>query len=311
MRYVLEEYGATAKPGDVYITNDPYGCGGQHLPDIYVLKPIFHAGELEGWAATMAHHSDVGGITPGSVAVHATEIYQEGLRIPLGKLFDAGVENETLFRIIEANTRLPIHVLGDLRAQVAACRAGERGLIELIERYGSETARAYMDELQAIAERLMRREIAALPDGQHTFVDWIDGVGEEPEPLRIQVSVTVEGDELTIDFAGTTPQIDASVNCPVGMVFAGCYCAIRGIVGRDIPNSEGYMRPIKINAPPGTIVNPVLPAACGARGVVGYRVFDAIMGAFAGVVPDRVIAAGEGGRRSSPSAATSAASRSS
>lgn len=295
MRFVLDEYGSSAQPGDVYITNDPYGYGGQHLPDIYVLKPIFHDGELEGWAATMAHHSDVGGITPGSVAVHATEIYQEGLRIPLAKLYDRGAENTTLFRVIEANTRQPVHVLGDLRAQVAACRAGERGLIELIERYAPATARAYMDELQDIGERLMRREIAALPDGHHTFVDWIDGVGDDPERLRIQVAVTIEGDELTIDFDGTAPQVDASVNCPVGLVFAACYCAIRGIVARDIPNSEGYMRPININAPPGTIVNPVLPAACGARGVVGYRVFDAIMGALSGVAPDRVIAAGEGG----------------
>lgn len=295
MRFVLDEYGTSAQPGDVYVTNDPYGYGGQHLPDIYVIKPIFFGGELEGWAATMAHHSDVGGITPGSVAVHATEIYQEGLRIPLAKLLAAGEEDTTLFRIIEANTRQPVHVLGDVRAQIAACRAGERGLVALLERYGAATARAYMDELQDLAERLMRREIQALPDGRHIFVDWIDGVGDAPEPLRIEVAVTIDGDELAIDFAGTAPQVDASVNCPVGMVFAACYCAIRGIAARDIPNAEGYMRPIRIDAPAGTIVNPVLPAACGARGVVGYRVYDALMGALAGVAPDRVIAAGEGG----------------
>lgn len=295
MRHVLEEFGNTAQPGDVYITNDPYGYGGQHLPDIYVVKPIFVDGKLEGWSATMAHHSDVGGITPGSVAVHATEIYQEGLRMPLLKLFDAGQENTTLFRVIEKNTRQPIQVLGDLRAQVAACRAGERGLAEIIHRYGSGAAHAYMDELQALGERLMRAEIAALPDGEYGFVDWIDGVGDEPEPLRIEVMLRITGDELFIDFSGTAPQVDASVNCPIGLVFAACYCAIRGIAERDIPNCEGYMRPIRIHAPEGTIVNPVLPAACGARGVVGYRAYDAIMGALAQVTPDRVMAAGEGG----------------
>jgi N-methylhydantoinase B len=295
MRYVLDEYGETARPGDVYITNDPYGFGGQHLPDIYVIKPIFVDDQLEGWSATMAHHSDVGGITPGSVAVHATEIYQEGLRMPLLKLFDAGEENTTLFRIIEKNTRQPVQVLGDLRAQVAACRAGERGLAEILRRYGVETARAYMDELQHLGERLMRAELAALPDGEYGFVDWIDGVGEDPEPLRIEVMVRVEGDEMAIDFTGTSPQIEASVNCPVGLVFAACYCAIKGIAEREIPNCEGYMRPIHIHAPEGTIVNPVLPAACGARGVIGYRVYDAIMGALADVRPDRVLAAGEGG----------------
>ncbi len=295
MGHVLDEHGETAQPGDVYVTNDPYGYGGQHLPDIYVIKPIFVDGELEGWAATMAHHSDVGGLAPGSIAVHATEIYQEGLRIPLLKLYDAGQENTTLFRVIEKNTRQPIQVLGDIRAQLAACRAGERGLTEIVHRYGSAAAHAYMDELQRLGERLMRAEIGALPDGEVRFVDWIDGVGADPEPLRVEVAVRVEGDGLSIDFTGTAPQVDASVNCPVGMVYAACYCAIRGIAENEIPNCEGYMAPISIHAPEGTIVNPVLPASCGARGVVGYRVYDALMGALAQIAPDRVVAAGEGG----------------
>jgi N-methylhydantoinase B len=295
MRYVLEEYGERAQPGDVYITNDPYGYGGQHLPDIYIIKPIFVDEVLEGWAATMAHHSDVGGITPGSIAVHATEIFQEGLRMPLLPLFTAGEENTTLFRVIEANTRQPIQVLGDLRAQLAACRAGERGLADIIRRYGAETAHAYMDALQDLGERLMRSEIARLPDGEYGFVDWIDGIGVNPEPLRIEVKLCIDGDELSIDFSGTAPQVDASVNCPVGLIYAACYCAIRGIAVNEIPNCEGYMRPIRVHAPEGTVVNPVLPAACGARGVVGYRVFEALMGALAQVAPDRVCAAGEGG----------------
>ena len=152
-----------------------------------------------------------------------------------------------------------------------------------------------MDELQDLAERLMRAEIASLPDGEYAFDDYIDGLGEAPEPLRIRVRLTVAGDTASIDFSGTAEQVQASVNCPVGLVYAACYCAFRGIAGRDIPNAEGYMRPIRINAPSGTIVNPVLPAACGARGVVGYRVYDAVMGALAQVVPDKVIAPGEGG----------------
>ncbi len=248
MGYVLEELGPTAQPGDVYIANDPYGCGGQHLPDIYVIKPVFVDGALEGYAATMAHHSDVGGIAPGSIAVHATEIYQEGLRIPLSKLVDAGVENTMLLRLIEANTRQPVHVLGDLRAQLAACRVGERGLTALIERYGSD-AHEYMDELQRVAERMMRAELAKLPDGVHTFTDYIDGVGDEPVPIPICVRVEIAGDEVLIDLDGTSPQVEASVNCPVGMVFAAAYCAIRGIVRGEIPNCEGYMIPIRINAP--------------------------------------------------------------
>ena len=294
MGYVLDEFGSSARPGDVYIANDPYGCGGQHLPDIYVIQPIFVADAVEGYAATMAHHSDVGGIAPGSIAVHATEIYQEGLRIPLSKLYDGGVENTTLFRLLEANSRQPIHVLGDLRAQLAACRVGERGLTALLERYG-EDAHLYMDELQRVAEGMMRAELALLPDGVHAFTDFIDGVGNDPTPIPICVRVEIAGDEVLIDFEGTSPQIEASVNCPVGMVYAACYCAIRGIVRGEIPDCEGYMVPIQINAPAGTVVNPVLPAACGARGVIGYRVYDAIMGALAPIVPERVLAAGEGG----------------
>ena len=141
MSHLCEEHAETTRPGDVFIANDPYGYGGQHLPDIYVVKPIFVDDELEGYAATLAHHADVGGIAPGSIAVHATEIFQEGLRLPLLKLHDGGVENQALLRIIEKNTRQPTQVLGDLQAQVAACRAGERGLAQLVERHGSRPPR--------------------------------------------------------------------------------------------------------------------------------------------------------------------------
>jgi len=295
MQHLLSEHAAGARPGDVFIANDPYGAGGQHLPDIYVIKPIFIDGTLEGYAATMAHHSDVGGLTPGSLAIHATEIYQEGLRIPMLKLYEGGEKNETLFRIIEKNTRQPIQVLGDLRAQLAACRAAENGLAQLINKYGKEKVRDYLNELQDYAERIMRAEIAQIPDGVYQFADYLDGVGELPESIRISVTVEVKGDEIVIDFDGTSKQVRAAINAPIPIVHSCCYCAIRCLVREDIPNCEGYMRPVRVKAPSGTIVNPVAPAACAARGVIGYRVFDAIIGALAQVVPERVIAGGEGG----------------
>jgi N-methylhydantoinase B len=295
MQYVLAECAAGVRPGDVFIANDPYGAGGQHLPDIYVIKPIFLDGTVEGYAATMAHHSDVGGLTPGSLAIHASEIYQEGLRIPLLKLYEGGEKNETLFRIIEKNTRQPIQVMGDLRAQLAACRAGESGLVELITKYGKETLRDYLDEMQDHAERVMRAEIARIPDGIYRFSDYLDGVGDSPDSLRISVTVEVKGEEITIDFDGSSKQVRAAINAPIPIVRSCCYCAIRCLVREDIPNCEGYMRPVRVKAPSGTIVNPVAPAACAARGVIGYRVFDAIIGALAQVVPERVIAGGEGG----------------
>jgi N-methylhydantoinase B len=294
MRHVVEEHAPDARPGDVYIANDPYGSGGQHLPDIYIIEPIFVDGVLEGYAATMAHHSDVGGIAAGSSAVHATEIYQEGLRLPLLKLFAEGEPNDTLFAVIARNTRQPTEVLGDLRAQIAACKIGAGGLARIVKRYGATQARAYMEELQRVSEQLMRAALTAIPDGVYAFRDYIDGYGEHPTPLPIDVRVEVSGGALTIDLSAPE-QVPAALNCPVGLVFAACYCAIRQVIETDIPNCEGYMRPITINAPEGTIVNPILPAACGARGVVGYRVYDAVMGALAQAVPDKVPAPGEGG----------------
>ncbi len=295
MRHLLAQYGNDVVEGDIFIFNDPYGSGGQHLPDIYVIKPLFHEGRLEGWACTMAHHSDVGGIAPGSTAMHATEINQEGLTLPTLKLYEAGKPNTTLFRIIEKNTRQPVQVMGDLKAQLAACSIGERGYLRLLAKYGAATLHPYLDELQDQAERMMRAVIRDIPDGTYRFDDWIDGIGDSPEPIRIAVAVTVKGDEVDIDLAGTSPQVPAAINCPISMVNSAAYCAIRCMTSTGIPNCQGYMRPITIRAPEGTIVNPLSPAACAARGVIGYRVFDAILGALAQVVPDKVMAGGEGG----------------
>ncbi|MDB5506692.1 MAG: hypothetical protein JWR75_1330 [Devosia sp.] len=295
MRFVADKFGDDLHPGDILVTNDPYGSGGQHLPDIYVLKPIFHRDVLAGFAATVAHHSDVGGIVPGSVAIYATEIQQEGLRIPLLKLYNKGEPDAALFALIEANTRAPIEVLGDLRAQVAACTTAEAGLQALYHRYGREGLGTYIEALHDYAEAMMRDTIRELPDGVYIAEDYLDGVGDTPEPVLIRVTLTVTGDTIDIDFTGTSPQVAASINCPISLPESAAFTAIRCLSLQDIPNCEGYMRPITVRAPEGCLVNPRFPAACGARGVVGYRVFDAIMQALAQVVPDRAIAGSEGG----------------
>jgi N-methylhydantoinase B len=295
MAHLFERWRGRMREGDVFIMNDPYGGGGQHLPDMYVVKPLFHGGVIEGYACTMAHHSDVGGLAPGSTAIHATDIHQEGLRLPWLRLYNAGEPDEAMFSVIAKNTRQPVQVLGDLRAQVAACAVAERGLHGLIERYGAQRLRPCFDTILDQAERLMRAFIRDIPDGCYSATDWIDGLGEQPEPLRIQVSVTVAGEEIDIDFAGTAAQVPAAINCPIAMVRSSAYCAIRCVTSPDIPNCDGYMRPVRIRAPRGTILNPDEPAACAARGVMGYRVFDVIMAALAQVVPERVVAAGEGG----------------
>lgn len=292
---LIGEHRATTVPGDVYLFNDPYGSAGQHLPDLYVIKPLFADARLVGWACTMAHHCDVGGIAPGSTAMHATDILQEGLCIPVLKLYEAGRPNHTLFEILRKNTRQPRYLLGDLRAQLAACAAGERGYLDLVGRYGVAALGRYFAVMQAQAERMMRGIIRSIPDGVYRFTDFIDGIDDHPVPIAIKATVTVSGDSIHIDMAGSSPQVPAAINCPIAMVRSAAYCAIRCLSEVEIPNCQGYMRPVRIEAPEGTIVNPRFPAACAARGVIGYRVFDAIMGALAEAVPERVIAAGEGG----------------
>ena len=294
MRFLMERFGGTMREGDIFITNDPYGSGGQHLPDVYVLKPIFHAGRVAGYAATVAHHTDLGGIVPGSVAIYATDIQQEGLRIPLMRLYEAGHPNRALLSLIEANTRQPVEVLGDLRAQIAACTTAERGLTAMLDRYGADFP-AYVGALHDHAETMMRETIRELPNGTYVGEDFLDGLGDDPKPIRIKATLTIRDDTIDIDFAGTSGQVEASINCPISLPESAAFTAIRCLSRHDIPNCDGYLRPITVTAPEGCLLNPVFPAACGARGVVGYRVFDAIMQALAKVVPERAMGGSEGG----------------
>lgn len=295
MKSLIEQYGGRMSPGDVFIFNDPYAAGGMHLPDFYVIKPVFVEGSIEGYIATLAHQCDVGGIAAGGMAVYGAEIYQEGLRLPILKLHEAGVPNEAIFRIVSLNSRQPVEVLGDIRAQLAACGNGEKGLKALIERYGPQQFRAYTEELHNYAERLIRAEISALPDGTYEFEDFMDGLGENPEPIRFKVAIAIAGDQIEVDWEGTSPQVRAAINGPMPTTRAMAYLAVRCAIGAAIPNCEGYMRAITVKAPKGSIVNPNPPAACGARGVICFRMYDAMLGAFSRILPDRIPGANEGG----------------
>ena len=295
MQQMMADYAGDINPGDMFVWNDPYGGGGMHLPDVYIVKPVFHDDEIEGFATTLVHQIDLGGAAPGSNAVFSTEIYQEGLRIPIIKLFDRGEPNDSFFKILEKNTRLPDKVAGDMRAQIAACRTAERGYLKLIEKYGVETFRQLLEEMHDHSEALMRAEIAALPDGTWSFTDYLDGFGEDPVPIALQVTVTIAGDGVTIDWTGSAGEVPAAINCPIPFTKAACYVVLKCLAEQDIPNFEGFMRPIEVIAPEGTIVNPRLPAACAARAIIGWRALDVLFGAFAQIVPDRIPAGGEGG----------------
>ena len=295
VRSILDKYADAIEPGDIYILNDPYTSGGIHLPDIYVIKPVFYEGELQGFSCVVAHHTDVGGIVPGSNSTNSTEIYQEGLRIPTLKLYDKGTPNETLLKILETNVRLPDKVLGDLRAEVAAAATGERGFQRLLQRYGAATVLRYMDALLDYSERLAREEIRDLPDGTFGFTSYIDGDNMEGGPVTIQVELEVHGDRITVDFSGSSPQVKAGINSPLPFTKSATFGAIRQIMDPAIPNCDGYTRLIEVRAPEASVVNPRLPAACGARGITGFRVIDAVLGALSQAVPHLVPADGEGG----------------
>lgn len=295
MDVVLDQYGPGLVPGDAVILNDPYQ-GGMHLPDIFMFMPIFDADEnLQGFSVVICHHTDVGGRVPGSNASDSTEIFQEGLRIPALKLFEAGEPNETLFKLIEINVRLPDRVIGDLKAQFAACRTGARELGKIFDRYGSEMTSTYFAELLDYAERMTRAEIAAWPDGTYSFTDYIDDDGFNDVPLPIAVAITVHGDSVTVNYEGSAPQVPAALNSTKSYTNSCTYLSVRCCLKGDIPNNAGVFRAITVNAPEASIVNPKIPAACAARALTGYRVVDAMFGALAQIVPDRVPAAGEGG----------------
>ena len=301
MRKLIAQYAGRIDPGDVFIFNDPYAADGQHLPDIYITTPIFTdpgrnaERRLAAWATTVAHHSDVGGIVAGSNALGAEEIFQEGLRLPIVKFIAAGEPNRALWDVIALNVRTPDKVMGDLQAQLAACRSGEREMLELFGRYGVDTVFDYGAHLQDYAERLTRAEIAEFPDGVYEFTDHIEGLGEDPELVVLQAKVTVAGEDVTIDWSGTSDQIKGGINPTFPFTKASCYAALRSVMVSDIPNCHGFTVPITVTAPKGSLVNPVFPAPCGARGITGYRIIDCLFGALAQALPDRVTADTAGG----------------
>jgi len=282
-------------PGDVFILNDPFQ-GGMHLPDVFIFKPIFGDEKTIAWACAVCHQTDVGGRVPGSNASDSTEIYQEGLRIPPLKFYERGVRNETLFSLIEKNVRVPVKVFGDLRAQLAACHIAEQAVIELAAHYGAEKLATYMTELVDYAERMTRAALRELPDGVYDFLDHIDDDGiDAGKPIPLKVTITKSGDAIAVDWTGSAPQVKGAINNTLSYTKSASYCAIRSILPQNIPTNEGVFRAISVTAPEGTIANMVLPGACAARGLTGFRMVDCMFGALAKMLPEQVFAASDGG----------------
>ena len=278
------------RPGDLFITNDPYD-GSTHLPDIVLVRPIFLAGSLIGYSVALAHMTDIGGRMPGGNASDSTELYQEGLRIPPSRLWREGEPDETMFRLIECNVRVPDKVLGDIRSLIAACCVGEREFIKLVERYGAFEFDAYCRDLLDYTERFTRSEIAKLPKGTWRFVDHLDGDGIDPDPIPIVATVTIAGDEMTIDLTGSAPR--CAVRSIAFSVHAVDRARLRALDRRPLDSEQrGVLPADSRHRARGTVVNPRPPAAVAARGITGIRIADAIFGALAQAVPDVVPACG-------------------
>ena len=295
MQSVRREFAGDLHPGDVVIMNDPYE-GGMHIPDVFLFLPIFIDGSLEAFAVVIGHQTDMGGRVPGSNASDSTEVYQEGLRIPPVKLYERGVPSRAVRRIIEKNVRVPDRVLGDIGAEYAAGKVGERELTKLFARYGREILRGYLDALLDYAERVTRAEIARWPKGTYRFTDYLDSDGFSDTPVPLTVAITVHDDgHLTCDWTGSAPQVKAALNSTLSFTKSCTYLSVRSVLRQDVPNNAGVFRCIDVIAPEGTILNPRLPGACAARALTGYRMLDVVLGALAQALPDRVPAAGEGG----------------
>ena len=298
---VVAAFGDDVHDGDVFIHNDPY-FGGSHLPDVNVVRAVFHDGKLLGYTCLRAHWPDIGSATPGSYGA-VTEIYGEGLRMPPLRLISRGVMNEDLEKIILANVRTPDERKGDLGSQLAATlRASER-LQALAERYGADRLVAYMDEVMDYSERLMRAALADLPDGSGAFEDYCDGDGIADDgdgndaQFRICMKVEKTGDRMVVDFEGSDPQVKGPMNAALSVSASGVYCGLKMAIdpGSLIPPNSGCWRAIEVKAPKGSVVNADFPApVVYSNHEISHRAADMVMGALAEFLPDQVMACSQG-----------------
>ena len=280
-------------PGDIVILNDPYK-GGTHLPDITLVSGVFSRKKLIFYVACRAHHSDVGGMSPGSMPL-AEEIYQEGLRIPPIKLMSGGKLNTDVWDLILSNVRTPQEREGDLAAMLGANRTGERRLMEVVEKYGWNEVSRYVTEILNYSERMTRHAISVIPDGTYEAEDFLDNDGITDKPIAIRVRIQIKGDQAVIDFSRSDPQVQGSVNAVYAITASVVFYVFRTLVSLLIPSNAGGMRPLQIIAPEGTIVNARPPAAvCGGNVETSQRIVDVLYKCLAAAMPGRIPAASQG-----------------
>ncbi len=289
VRSVLDKFGPeNIKPGDIYITNDPYSGGGTHLSDVSIIAPIFYGGELVAFAANKGHWTEVGGMAAGSWTTNSTEVYQEGLQFPCVKLFDQGKPLQSLLDIIRANVRTPDMSIGDMYAQVASMRIAEHRFRELCDKYGVDLVKRGVETLLDYGEDLTRQEIEKLADGVYEAVDYIDDDGIGNGPFEVRVRVIVSGNKMTCDFTGTHGQVPGPVNCARTGLYSAARAVLMALTDPSIPASEGCFRALEIICPDDTIFTCSRPAPVSTYWETMLYAADLIWKAMAPVLPDRL-----------------------
>ena len=281
VRRTLDEIGREKlQPGDVLLTNNPY-IGGSHLPDTCIITPVFVGEELVAVVANMAHHVDIGGITPGSMATHATEIFQEGIRIPPLRLYNSGELAKDVVALLLTNIRTPEKTRGDLMAQVSANMIGVRRVMEVVDDWGVDYFHTACESLVDYAERRTRAAIAALPDGEGDFIDYLEHNGVTDQRIPISVKVIKHGDELTVDLTGSGDQVAGAVNCSSAVSDACVAYVVKVLADPSLPSNAGLMRPITVVTRPGSVVSAQFPApVANGNTQTSMRIVDALLGAF-------------------------------
>jgi N-methylhydantoinase B len=290
-RAIVAKFRDEIKPGDVYLINDPYE-GGTHLADATVVKPVYHEGELLFMAINRAHHLDVGGMVAGSYSPEAREIYHEGIRIPPIRIYENDRPIQYILDLLKINTRMPDLFESDIRAQVASCNVAEKRLKEMAREFGAEALKEILEAIDTYAEQMMRAEIAKIPDGVYEGEAVLDDDGFDRRDIKVKCRVKIEGDEMWVDMTGTDPQTTGFINSPFANSCTSVYVAVLLSVSPDVPHNEGAYAPIHIEAPEGSLVNPLPPAPVASCTLdTACAVLEAMYMALSKALPDRAPAA--------------------
>ena len=280
--------------GDIFAANDPHEGGGTHLPDVSIAMPVFADGQLLGFVCNIAHHADIGGMSPGSMAGGMKDIYQEGLRIPVVKLFRKGKLDQDIFDILLLNVRVREERRGDYNAQFSALHLAARRLIEMINKYSSNLIKNVFDEIIDRTYERMLSAIALIPDGVYRFEDVMDDDGRDAVNVPINLTATIKGKSALFDFEGTSPQTPGNINIPLhGTKAAVCY-VLKAMLDSDIPNNQGVLDAVEVVAPMGTMVSCIAPASVAARAHTSQRIIDVVIGALSSALPEAAVGAANG-----------------